>query len=432
MRKLKTILCCGMLAVSFAPLCKPQALDGIAAVVNDAIITKSELAQQVKLVQEQLRHTNNPGVDAKTLEKQVLEHLVMTQVQLQMAKKTGIQIDDMVLDNAIENIAKQNHITVTQMRESVAAEGIDFNQYRNTVRHQMMISQLQQRDILPGIQVSEQEVNQFLNSPNALGGLNTEYRFGHILVPLPESPSPEELDKATQQTQKIIAQLRKGADFAQLALAESKDEQALNGGDLGWRKLPELPTLFEKIALTLKVNDIPDAVRSSSGFHIIKLLDKRSVGTTHTSGKTLVRHILIKTNVATSDNDAKHRLAQLRKKIEQGEDFEQLAKTHSADLASASNGGSLGWVSNDVLVPEFSDVMENLTLQEISQPFKTPFGWHIMQVLERKTLTNDEVAIRQKAREMIQQRKFEEKLQAWARQLRDESYVKTFDESQSS
>ncbi|MBN9286569.1 MAG: peptidylprolyl isomerase [Gammaproteobacteria bacterium] len=429
MRMLKTMLCCGMLAVSFAPMCKPQALDGIAAVVNDAIITKSELAQQVRLIQDQLQHSGNPNVDTKALEKQVLEHLVMTQVQLQMAKKTGIQIDDIALDNAIENIAKQNHITVTQMRETVTAEGMDFNQYRNTIRNQIMISQLQQRDILPDIHVSEQEVNQFLNSPKGLGDMSTEYRFGHILVPLAESPSPEELDRATQQVQKIISQLRNGADFAQIALAESKDEQALKGGDLGWRKLPELPTLFEKIAGSLKVNDIPDAIKSTSGFHIIKLLDKRTVAQMNGTGKTLVRHILIKTNAGTSDNDAKHRLAQLRQKIEQGEDFEQLAKTHSGDLGSASNGGSLGWVSKDVLVPEFSEVMESLATQEISQPFKTPFGWHIMQVLERKTLSNDEVAMRQKAKEMIQQRKFEEKLQTWARQLRDESYVKTFDES---
>lgn len=430
MRMLKMMLCCGTLAVvSFAAWCKPEALDGIAAVVNDAIITKSELAQQVRLINEQLRHTGSAEVEPKALEKQVLEHLIMTQVQLQMAKKTGIQVDDMALDNAIENIAKQNHITVTQMRESLAAQGLNFNDYRNTVRHQIMISQLQQRDLLHDIQVSEHEVNQFLSSPNGLGEMSTEYHFGHILVPLSESPSPEELEQATQKSQQIIVKLRQGADFAQIALMESKDEQALKGGDLGWRKLPELPTIFEKVAQNLGINEIPDPIRSISGFHIIKLLGKRNAEAAQVKGQTLVRHILIKTNAATSDSDAKHRLTQLRQKIQKGEDFEQLAKTYSADLGSSDNGGSLGWVSKDVLVPEFSEMMDNLEINEISEPFKTPFGWHIMQVQDRKSLSTDEVALRQKAKDMIQQRKFEEKLQTWARQLRDEAYVTTYDES---
>ncbi len=179
----------------------------------------------------------------------------------------------------------------------------------------------------------------------------------------------------------------------------------------------------------LKTNEIPDAIRSSSGFHIIKLLDKRSAGAAQAKGKTLVRHILIKTNVGTSDADAKAKLAQIREKIQKGEDFEQLAKTHSADLGSASNGGSLGWISKEVLVPEFGEVMEKLDVQEISEPFKTSFGWHIMQVMERKTLSNDETAMRQKAKDMIQHRKFEEKVQTWARQLRDEAYVKIVDDA---
>ncbi len=429
MQKLKTLTCCLLLGLSPALLAKAQPIDGIAALVNDAIITKSELADQVKLVKMQLQESGAKLPDDKAIQKQVLEHLITTQAQIQMAKRTGIQVDDNMLDNAIEKIARENNVTVTHMREMLSAQGMDFNTYRNNIRQQIMISQLQQRDIFPEIQVSEQEVNQFLQSPNGLGGMSTEYHLGHILVPLSDSPSPEELDKASATAQAIIDKLRHGADFTQVAMTDAIGEHALNGGDLGWRKLPELPTLFEKVVLAMKVNDIPDAIRSSSGFHIIKLLDKRSTSAAVPVAKTNVRHILIKTNSGMSDSDAKAKLTELRNKIEKGEDFAQLAKTHSSDLASANKGGSLGWVSTDVLVPEFSAVMEKLPVSEISEPFKTSFGWHIMQVIDRKTLSNDEVALRQKAKDMISQRKFEEKLQTWARQLRDEAYVKVMDET---
>jgi len=431
MRTLK-MLCCGLLLLGQAVSAKPQPLDGIAAIVNDSIITQSQLSQQVKLIEKQIKQSGNGAPDPGALEKQVLDHLILNEIQLQLAKKTGIQIDEATLDGAIENIGKDNNMTVTQLREALTQEGIDYNHYRTNIRHQMMISQLQQRDIMHDVQVSDHEVKQFLQSPNGLGGLMTEYRLGHILIPLSESPSPEEIDNATKQAQQVIAKLRQGKDFAQIALTESKGEQALNGGDLGWRKLPEIPTLFEKAVPKLKVNEVADPVRSASGLHIIKLLDKRSaaaVQQTANVGKTLVRHILIKTNAVTSDSDAKQKLAEIKQKISEGADFAQLAKAHSADLGSSSNGGSLGWVSKDVLVPEFSQVMENLTVQELSEPFKTSFGWHIVQVMDRKTVSEDEASFKQKAKQMLQQRKYEEKLQTWARQLRDESYVKTYHDS---
>lgn len=429
MRIVNKLLCCGMLALSLSAQAKAQALDGIAAVVNESIITKSELDQQVKMIEKQMRASGNASPDRAALEKQVLEHLIVTEVQLQMAKRTGIQVDDIALDNAIENIARQNQMTMTQLREAISMEGIEYNHYRNNLRHQMIISQLQQRDLQHDIQVSEQEINQFLQSPNGLGGMSTEYRLGHILVPLSEAPSPEELEIASQKVQIIIEKLKNGGDFAQIALNESIGEHALNGGDLGWRKLPEMPTIFEKIVVNLKVNEIPEPVRSSNGIHVIKLLDKRNAAATTAHAKTSVRHILIKTNAVTSDNDAKVRLNEIRQKILQGEDFEQLAKTHSSDLASASKGGNLGWVSADVLVPEFSEVMESLAVQDVSEPFKSSFGWHIVQVLDRKTLSSDETALRQKAKDMLMHRKFEEKQQTWARQLRDEAYVVTFEKS---
>lgn len=429
MRILTLLLCGSSLLFSGVALAKPAPLDGIAAIVNDEVITKSELSQQTKTIEKQLQQNGNSAPDRAVLEKQVLEHLITNQVQLQIAKKSGIEVDEHAVDNAIDNIAKENNMTMTQMRETLALEGVDFKNYREKIREQMIISQLQQRDLYPELQVSEQEVEQFLQSPNGMGGLTNEYRLGHILVSMPEAPSPEQLDAANQKVKEILTQLKAGKEFAQVALVEGKGEQALNGGDLGWRKIPELPTIFEKIVPALKVGEIPEAIRSPSGYHIIKLLDKRSSEQTQGStNKTLVRHILIKTNANTSDKDAQQLLTKLRQKIIKGEDFEKIAKAQSNDLGSASNGGSLGWVTNDVLVKEFSDVMGTLAIGDTSEPFKTSFGWHIMQVQDRKAETGDK-AMRQKAKQMIQQRKYEEKVQAWARQLRDESYVITFYEN---
>lgn len=428
MRVLKILFLHVFLLFSSLAWSKATPLDGIAAIVNEGIITKSQLADQLVRVEAQLRSSGNPVPDHKTLEKQVLDQMILTEIQMQMAKRTGIQIDDNTLDNAIEGIAQQNQMSVSQLREAVQSQGMTFNQYRNTIKQQIAISQLQQRDLLHDIQISEQEIDQFLKSQNGPQDLSVEYRLGHILIPLPEAPSPEVLNSAQNKANEIVKKLRDGADFAAIAIAESKDEKALDGGDLGWRKLPELPTIFEKIVISLNVKDVPLPIRSSSGFHVIKLIDKRQ---THASmpTKSLAQHILIKTNASTSDNDAKKRLDELRDKILKGEDFAKLAKTYSDDMATVSNGGKMGWVTPNMLVNEFNEEMNKLDINEVSQPFKTSFGWHIVQVLERKKASQDESGIRQQAKEMIQQRKFEEKVQTWARQLRDEAFVKVQIES---
>lgn len=432
MRILKGFIGC-LAIVSACAYAKPQSIDGIAAIVNDSVITRSDLRNELDMVKRQIQHSGNTAPEASILEKQVLEHLIVNEIQLQLAKRTGLQVDDNALDNAISNIAKQNGLSVTQLREAVNGQGMDYNLYRDNVRRQMTVSQLQQRDVLGTVQISEQEVNQFLQSPNGMGGMVSEYRIGHILIALPDSPSPKEIDAATQKADGIVAKLRKGEDFATLAMAESQGEGALKGGDLGWRKLPELPTLFEKIVPTLQPQDVPEPIRSSSGFHVIKLLEKRNAQqVAGTIQKSRVRHILIKTNAVTSDRDALARLNDIRAKLAKGESFATIAKAHSQDLASATNGGDLGWVSNDVLVPEFKDAMEKLALNELSEPVKTPFGWHLIEVQERQAQGSDDVSLRQKAREMLQQRKFEEKQQEWVRQLRDEAYVKIHGENANS
>lgn len=432
MRIVKSIIICLSLTtgITFANV-DPQLnsdavpLDGIAAVVNDSVITKSELAQQMHMIEGRMQRENAEMPDRATFEKQVLEHMIVNEVQLQIAKRSGIVIEDTHVDDAIHNMAKHNQLSVTQLREALQHDGIDFNSYRENIRRQIALSQLQQRDVMSDIQISEQEIAQFIQSPNGLGNLNTEYRLGHILVGLPQAPSPEEIDAAEKKAHAIIEKLNAGEDFAKVALSESQGDSALQGGDLGFRKLAEIPTIFVKVVPTLTEKQIPHPIRSGSGYHVIKLLEKRQVaGSEAAQQKTLARHILIPTNTTTSDQEALQRLKDIRQKIVDGEDFDKLAKAHSADLASATNGGSLGWISKDMLVPEFSEQMDKLAPNEISEPFKTSFGWHIVQVQDRKTQTVDEQALRQKAKEMIRQRKMEEKLQAWARQIRDESYVK--------
>jgi len=425
MKLVKCSLCLFTLLFQINSVAMPRPLDGIAATVNDSIITKSALKHEATMAEQQILQSGHSLPSPQVLERQVLERMILKEIQLQMAKRSGIHVSEAAIDHTLESIAKQNHLSLTQLREAVQLEGLDFQTYRQTIREQLEINQLQQRDILGQIQISEHEVDHFLESPNGLGGLLNEYRIGHILVALPDVPTPQELTQAEQKALQIVSQLREGKPFSSLAFSESNDGQALNGGDLGWRKLPELPTIFEKVVPALNNEEVADPIRSNSGFHVVKLLDKRTVNPEQPKvNKSLVRHILIKTNALTSDEEAKQRLVGLRTQILQGSDFAELAKAHSADLASASNGGSIGWVTKEVLVPEFSNKMESQALNEISEPFESPFGWHIVQVLDRKSESNDETALRQKAKEMIQQRKFEEKLAVWQRQIKDDAYIK--------
>ncbi|MGE4349804.1 MAG: peptidylprolyl isomerase [Candidatus Berkiella sp.] len=425
MRKIVCLLC--MLAFTTPSSASVAPLDKVAAVVNDKIITQSELTKQVKLFHQNLMAQGQHPQDQTALTKQVLEHLILQEIQLQMAERSGIQIDEPMLSQIISNIAKDNHLTLSEFSHKLEEEGIEYELYRQTIRRQLAIQQLQQRDIYQNIQISDQELQQFLNAPNGLGAMSYEYHLGHILIPVSENPSPEELDEAEHNATDVMTKLKEGADFHDLALKTSRGELALKGGDLGWRKQGELPTLFVNIVPSLKQGELANPIKSPSGFHIIKLLDKRQSNDAiiHVT-KYQVRHILVQTNDYVSDKEAKTKLNVIKQQIQAGDNFEALAKTHSNDLASSMKGGNLGWVTKDVLVPEFSKVMENMPLTEISEPFQSPFGWHILQVLDKKTVNDSDNALKMRAREMLQQRKFEEKLQAWQNQLRDEAFVKVY------
>ncbi|MEW6353922.1 MAG: peptidylprolyl isomerase [Pseudomonadota bacterium] len=398
-------------------------LDRILVVVNNDVITQSDLEQQLLTVKQQLQQQNAEAPPDDALRKQVLERLIMRQLQLQRAEETGIRVDDDTLNRTIETIAKQNNLSLAQFREVLARDGFDFANFREDIRKEIIIGRLRQRQIGNQITVTDQEVDNYLATQQSQGtSAGDEYRVAQILIALPEAATPEQIQAAKQKAQQILEQLRSGADFKQTAVAVSQDQLALEGGDLGWRSAGQLPSLFADLAPKMQVGEISELIRSPSGFHIIKLIDKRGE-TEHVVKQTMVRHILIRTNEITSDQDARTRLEQLKQRVEGGEDFAALARSNSEDGASAVNGGSLGWVNPGDLVPRFEEAMNGLEPGQVSEPIQTQFGWHLIQVVERREHDNTDEVKRSKAREIIRNRKGEEELQSWLRSLRDEAYI---------
>ncbi|MEO5702543.1 MAG: peptidylprolyl isomerase [Gammaproteobacteria bacterium] len=398
-------------------------LDRILAVVNNDVITQSDLDLQTRTVVQQLRQRNAELPPADVLQKQVLERAIMNQLQLQMASATGIRVDDDTLNRAIETIAKQNNLSIDQFREVLARDGFDFAAFREDIRDEIIISRLRQREIGNKITVTDQEVQNYLDNQKVQGAtVGNEYQIAQILIALPEAPSPEQVQAAKEKAQKVRDDLHAGADFTQTAAAVSAGQQALEGGDLGWLAAGQLPTTFADVVPNMQPGDISELIRSPNGFHIVKLIDKRGDGGSFVK-QTQARHILIRTNELTSDQDAQTRLAQLKQRIDGSEDFAVLARSHSDDAASAVNGGSLGWTTPGGLVPQFEAAMNALEPGQTSEPFQTQFGWHIVQVVERRDHDNTDELRKSKAREAIRQRKGDEQLQAWLRTLRDEAYI---------
>lgn len=402
-----------------------ESLDGVAAIVNNGVISESELDKEVDAISKRITATQHVSPPRAELSRQVLEKLINEKIQLQLAHETGIQVDDTMVSQAIEDIANRNRITIPQLREQLAHEGISYLEFRKNLNKEITLSRLQQRDVANQIPVSQQEIEYFLKSPEGQDLLGQEYLLGHIMIALPEAPSATDVEKAKQRVDAILKRLNNGEDFAKVAIETSQSPQALSGGNLGWRKVAQIPTIFVEATTKLKKNDIAGPLRSPSGFHIIKLLDKRAgVEGAEKISQTKVQHILIKTDATHSNEDAEMQLQHLRDLVIQGESFEKLAKLHSQDIASSQQGGDLGWVSPDVLVPEFNEVISKLSEGQISTPFKTSFGWHLAKVLGRRDETNTQVILHNKAKNLIHHRKFEEKLEAWQRQLREEAYVK--------
>ena len=423
------LLCCFAL-LSTAALAQTHAtkpvvkeIDHIVAVANDDVITYTELEKRTRLVKQQIQQRQAKLPPDDILRKQILEQMIMERLQLQVAQRVGIRVDDETINKVINNIARENNFTLDQFREVLAREGYDFADFRQNIKKDITINQLRKRRVESRVTVTEQEVDNYLMSMASRRGHNDEFHLAHILIALPEAASPDQIQAAKQKAESVLNQLRLGADFAETAIAVSNGQKALEGGDLGWRKGAQLPTLFSDIVINMQVGQVSDLIRSPSGFHIIKLLNRRSKEQRHTIQQTLARHILVRPNEVVSNTEAKQRITRLLERIKNGADFGQLARASSDDTGSAVKGGSLGWVNPGVMVPEFEEQMNRLQPGQISEPFQTQFGWHIVQVMSRRQHDDTKQFERAQARQQIGRRKSEVAVENWLREMRSEAYV---------
>jgi peptidyl-prolyl cis-trans isomerase SurA len=397
-------------------------LDRIIAVVNDEVILESELMDMSQTVRQQLRQREAALPPADILRKQVLERLIIQRLQLQRADEVGVRVGDDALNAALRQIAGNNNMNLRQFRDVLEEDGYDFSQFRETIREEMIITRLRKSQVEDRVVVSDREVDNFLATQTIQAGSEEEYHLQHILISMPDAASPEQVQDAQQRLEKIQSLLAEGGDFSEVAAGYSDGQNALEGGELGWRKQGELPSLFAEVVPNLSVGEVSEPLRSGSGFHLVRWKDKKSAEV-HLVKQTLSSHILIKTNELVSDEQAQERLQQLRQRIENGENFAELARAHSDDTGSAIEGGSLGWVSPGVMVPEFQEKMDELAIGQMSDVFQSRFGWHLILVEDRREENMADEFKRSKAREQLRQRKVDEEMESWLRAMRDEAYV---------
>ena len=397
-------------------------LNRMVAIANNDVILSSELQDAMDEIVRQLNEKGTPVPEQAVLVKQVLERLVVDSLQLQIANDNGITVSDSMLNSEIQDLAKENGVTLTEFRDILERDGYPYSTFRENLRKQLVISQVRRQMVASRIKVTDQEVDNLLATLKASGQSDIEYHLSHILVAIPEAASPEEIQAAEQRADNILVRLRNGENFSEIAISESDGQTALEGGDIGWRSLGQIPSLFLDSVNTMQVNDVSDLIRSSGGFHIIKLLEKRG-DERHIVKQTKARHILIKPDTVNPDEEVLVRIQQLEIRLRGGEDFATLAHSNSQDTLSAAKGGSLGWLNKGDTVPEFEEVLEDLEPGEISKPVKTMFGWHLVQVQERRAHDSTEDYERSKVKNLIRSRKYDEELFLWLRRLRDESYV---------
>ena len=398
------------------------ALDRVVAVVNSEVVTRLDLDEQVKVALQQLRRQGTPLPAREVLERQLLERLVTSKVLAQSAKETGLRVDDTQLQRAIERIAQENKTSPEQFRKTMESQGIDFNRFREELRNEILIARLKEREVDSKILITDAEIDNYLKNEQNQTGKDDEYNLAHILIMVPEQASPEQIKAKRAIAEKALDQIKNGADFRQVSAGVSDAQNALDGGSLGWRTASRLPQIFVESVKSMKVNDVSPVLRSANGFHILKLVDKRGNESPVMIQQTHARHILIRLNEVVSEAEAKQRLNNLKERIENENSFAELARLQSED-ATASRGGDLGWLSPGDAVPEFERAMNALQPGQVSDPVQTPFGWHLIQVLERRSEDMSKERQRVLARQAIRTRKADEAYQDWVRQQRDRAYV---------
>ena len=396
-------------------------IDTIAAVVEDSVITENELLQRMAVIRAQAGdQAQFPSDDIFT--EQVLNRMISERLQMTWGERRGIEIDQPALDRAMQGLAERNRMTLEEFRQTLLKQRINYIAFREQVRTEMFIGQVRRRAVESKIQVSDQEINTLLEQQQKNPSIDLEYRIAHILIQLPIDPTPEQLQQAQTKINEVEQLAQKGDSFTQLAISYSQSQDALEGGDLGWRNRDQLPTIFSDQLGNMAAGDLSKIVRSPNGLHLFKIIDTRG-NETVLIAQMRSRHILLRTNAVRSDADALRDLTSLRTRIINGADFSELARANSDDPGTAVNGGVLDWVAPDALAPAFRDTATKLSIGQVSEPFKSRFGWHILEVLERRQHDNSKNAQREAARNTIRQRKVEEETDLWIRQLVDESYV---------
>lgn len=396
-------------------------LDRVVAIVNDDVITQIELENRLKGLYAEIKARGTTAPPEDILRKQLLERMINDRVQLQAADRLGIDISEQELDAAVMTVAQNNKMTLRQLREALSQQGVPYALFRDSIRTDMVINQIFVRRIRNSVIVTEEELDNFVDKGGGRADAR-EYDVSHILIRVPETADASEVEQAKRKAEEAKSRLNQGMDFSEAAATFSDAPDALEGGRLGWREPRQLPELFTQALSTVEVGQSTDILQSANGFHILHVNDARGANETAVA-QTLVRHILMRTDEFLSDDEAEHRLQQLRERILNGEEFSELARIHSDDTLSAAKGGELGWVSPGEVVPAFEDVMQQLQPGEISQPVQSPFGFHIIEVLDRRQKNMGEEATRARARAQLVAQKSDERYEQWLRRLRDESFV---------
>jgi peptidyl-prolyl cis-trans isomerase SurA len=400
----------------------PVPLDRVLVIVNDEAITQWDMSEQRRILLSQMQASKITPPPNDVLDKQVLERLIVERAVLQYAKETGIRIDDTTVERTILRVAEENKLSPDEFRKVLQREGIPYANYREDIRRQITIQRVRDREVDSKVTVSDAEVDNYLATVAAQAGGEDEYLLSHIYISVAEQASPTAVEESRKRAEQALAEVRAGKDFGQVAASYSNAPDATSGGNLGWRTRARLPSVFADIVQKMKPGEVSAVLRSASGFHVVKLVEERNRNQPTVVDQTHARHILIKVNEQTSESDAKAKIDRLRERLVAGASFEELARANSEDTSNA-RGGDLGWLSAGDTVPDFEHAMDRLAVNEISQPVRTPFGWHLIQVLERRKQDVTQQRRRDEARKAIRQRKSDEQFEEFVRQLRDRTYV---------
>ncbi|EKS4668425.1 peptidylprolyl isomerase SurA [Salmonella enterica] len=424
MKNWKTLLL-GIAMIANTSFAAPQVVDKVAAVVNNGVVLESDVDGLMQSVKLNAGQAGQQLPDDATLRHQILERLIMDQIILQMGQKMGVKITDEQLDQAIANIAKQNNMTMDQMRSRLAYDGLNYSTYRNQIRKEMIISEVRNNEVRRRITVLPQEVDALAKQTGTQNDASTELNLSHILIALPENPTSEQVNDAQRQAESIVEEARNGADFGKLAITYSADQQALKGGQMGWGRIQELPGIFAQALSTAKKGDIVGPIRSGVGFHILKVNDLRGQSQSISVTEVHARHILLKPSPIMNDQQARLKLEEIAADIKSGKTtFAAAAKEYSQDPGSANQGGDLGWATPDIFDPAFRDALTKLHKGQISAPVHSSFGWHLIELLDTRKVDKTDAAQKDRAYRMLMNRKFSEEAATWMQEQRASAYVK--------